>query len=138
MTYQMRIGVDVGGTFTDMVAFDDHSGRLQHFKCLTTPNDLCDCFFHAVSFALKSASPAESASIIHGTTIATNALFQGRTPVAGLITTSGFRDVLEIGRHFRRRLYDLFLDKPRVLIPRDRRLEVIERMDTLGVPVKEL
>jgi N-methylhydantoinase A/oxoprolinase/acetone carboxylase beta subunit len=134
----MRVGVDIGGTFTDVVAIDPESGQLLIFKGLITPEDLSSCFLEALQ-AVNRGQPGQEFAIVHGTTVATNALLQGSEHVVGMITTTGFRDVLEIGRHFRRRLYDLFLDKPRPLIPACLRLEVEERKDSKGqtlVPLK--
>src|SRR5580698_4808249 len=106
----MRVGVDIGGTFTDLVAVDPVTGRLLVFKCLTTPEDLSRCFLAALAFANRER-PGEEFSVVHGTTVATNVLLQGGDHAVGMLTTAGFRDVIEIGRHFRRRLYDLFLEK---------------------------
>jgi N-methylhydantoinase A len=106
----MRVGVDIGGTFTDLVAVDSVTGRLLVFKCLRTPEDLSGCFLAALAFANRQR-PGEVFAVVHGTTVATNALLQGGDHPVGI------PDVTEIGRHFRRRLYDLFLEKPRPLIP---------------------
>ncbi len=127
----MRIGIDIGGTFTDLVAADEETGRLIVFKCLTTPDDLSRCFIEVAEFVTQE-HPGEKFTVVHGTTVATNALLQGGDHPVGMITTAGFRDVLEFGRHFRRRVYDLFLQKPQVLIPRDLRMEVIERENSKG------
>ena len=134
----MRVGIDIGGTFTDLVAVDPNSGELFVFKRLTTPEDLSHCFLEALQFANRER-PGQEFSVVHGTTVATNALLQGGDHAVGMITTAGFQDVIEIGRHFRRRLYDLFLDKPRPLIPAGLRLGVEERKDSRGetvVPLK--
>src|SRR5207244_3162748 len=86
-----------------------------------------------VSRALEGhCDRAEVREVVHATTVATNALLEGKTARLGMITTAGFRDVLEIGRHFRRDLYNLFLQKPPVLVPRERRLEVAERVGVDG------
>lgn len=133
----MRVGIDIGGTFTGVVTADERSGDLVLFKCLTTPEDLSRCFFTALDFAIKELAP-ECLSVVHGTTVAANALLEHAESPVGMLTTSGFRDVLEIGRHFRRRIYDFFLEKPRVLVPRDLRLEVIERKDASGTTITPL
>jgi N-methylhydantoinase A len=130
----MRVGIDIGGTFTDIVAVDPDSGHLLVSKRLTTPEDLSRCFLEALQLVNRER-PGHEFAVVHGTTVATNALLQGGNHAVGMIATAGFRDVIEIGRHFRRRLYDLFLDKPRPLIPACLRLEVQERKDSMGETV---
>src|SRR5215212_6758745 len=107
-----RVGVDSGGTFTDVCLFEETTGHVEVWKVSSTPDD---------------PSP-DIAYFGHGTTVATNALIQHRGVRTGLITTDGFRDLLEIGRQKRPDLYDLQADKPPVLVPRDLRLEVPERV----------
>src|ERR1700681_1601209 len=124
-----RVGVDSGGTFTDLCLFDDATGRVQVWKVNSTPGDPSLGIATGVIEALARVDTAPSliAFFGHGTTVATNALIQHRGARTGLITTDGFRDLLEIGRQKRTALYDLSVDKPLPLVSRDLRLEVPER-----------
>ena len=119
----MRVGVDSGGTFTDICLFDDVTGRIVVWKVASTPDDPSRGIADGVAegLALVEAPPASVDYFGHGTTVATNALIQHRGVRTGLITTDGFRDLLEIGRQKRPDLYDLQADKPPVLVPRDLR-----------------
>ncbi len=125
-----RIGVDSGGTFTDVCLFDDTSGRVEVWKVPSTPDDPSRGIAQGVEEGVQrvGAKPADAAYFGHGTTVATNALIQHRGVPTGLITTAGFRDLLEIGRQKRPDLYDIQADKPPVLVARDLRLEVPERV----------
>ncbi len=126
----MRVGVDSGGTFTDVCLIDDATGRITVWKVASTPDDPSRGIARGVREALAQdgARAADIGYFGHGTTVATNALIQHRGAKTGLITTDGFRDLLEIGRQKRPALYDLQADKPPVLVPRDIRLEVPERV----------
>ena len=137
-----RVGVDSGGTFTDVCLFDDATGQLAVWKVPSTPDDPSRGIADGVAQALsrQDASPAAVGYFGHGTTVATNALIQHRGARTGLITTDGFRDLLEIGRQKRPDLYDLQADKPPTLVPRERRLEVPERVrhdGTVEIPLDE-
>jgi N-methylhydantoinase A len=125
-----RIGVDSGGTFTDICLFDDATGTVAVWKVPSTPSDPSSGIAAGLTEAIGrvGAAPQAIAYFGHGTTVATNALIQHRGAPTGLITSSGFRDLLEIGRQKRPDLYDIQVDKPPVLVPRDRRLEVPERI----------
>lgn len=125
-----RIGVDSGGTFTDVCLFDDATGRVEVWKVPSTPDDPSRGIAQGVAegVARVGATPQEIGFFGHGTTVATNALIQLKGVRTGLITTEGFRDLLEIGRQKRPDLYDLQADKPEVLVTRDLRLEVKERV----------
>ncbi len=125
-----RVGVDSGGTFTDVCLFDDASGRVAVWKVSSTPDDpsLGIATGVAEAIARVDAVPDTIGYFGHGTTVATNALIQHRGARTGLITTDGFRDLLEIGRQKRPDLYDLMVDKPVPLVSRDLRLEVPERL----------
>jgi N-methylhydantoinase A len=125
-----RVGVDSGGTFTDVCLFDDATGRVMVWKVASTPDDPSRGIADGVAQGTSKvdATPAAIGYFGHGTTVATNALIQHRGVRTGLITTAGFRDLLEIGRQKRPDLYDLQIDKPPVLVPRDLRLEVPERL----------
>ncbi|WP_323010819.1 hydantoinase/oxoprolinase family protein [Paracoccus sp. (in: a-proteobacteria)] len=129
-----RIGVDSGGTFTDVCLFNDTSGEVTIWKVSSTPDDPSRGITQGVSEGLErvSATADEVDFLGHGTTVATNALIQGRGVKTGLITTDGFRDLLEIGRQKRPDLYDLQADKPETLVARDLRLGVVERMRADG------
>jgi N-methylhydantoinase A len=137
-----RIGVDSGGTFTDVCLFDDATGALAVWKVASTPGDPSSGIAAGVAEALaRSDAPAAAVAYFgHGTTVSTNALIQHRGARTGLITTDGFRDLLEIGRQKRPDLYDIHADKPPVLVSRDLRLEVPERLrhdGSVEIPLDE-
>lgn len=123
-----RVGVDAGGTFTDICLFEEESGTIRVTKVSSTPGDPSLAITRGVAEILAQAGEGEVAYFAHGTTVATNTLIQGRGAATGLITTAGFRDILEIARQRRPDLYDLQTDKPEPLVRRDRRLEVGERV----------
>jgi N-methylhydantoinase A len=125
-----RVGVDSGGTFTDVCLFEDESGRIEVWKVSSTPDDPSRGIAQGVEEGVAGAGAAvgDVGYFGHGTTVGTNALIQHRGVPTGLITTEGFRDLLEIGRQKRPDLYDLQADKPPVLVARDLRLEVPERV----------
>ncbi|WP_342364229.1 hydantoinase/oxoprolinase family protein [Terrarubrum flagellatum] len=125
-----RIGIDSGGTFTDVCLFDDESGRVEVWKVPSTPDDPSRAIARGTEegVARVGASPSQVAYFGHGTTVATNALIQHRGARTGLITTEGFRDLIEIGRQKRPDLYDLQADKPPPLATRDVRIGVAERL----------
>jgi N-methylhydantoinase A len=123
-----RIGVDSGGTFTDVCLFDEVTGGMYVWKVPSTPRDPSEAIADGIERALEQYGQGPVTYFGHGTTVATNALIQGRGVATGLITTEGFRDLLEIARQKRPSLYDLQCDKPEPLVPRRRRLEVAERL----------
>jgi N-methylhydantoinase A len=135
-----RVGVDSGGTFTDICLLDEETRRVEVWKVPSTPDDPSLGIADGVEQALRRAQgetpatpPAASVAYIgHGTTVATNALIQHKGVKTGLVTTDGFRDLLEIGRQKRPDLYDLQADKPLTLVPRALRLEVPERVRHTG------
>jgi N-methylhydantoinase A len=133
-----RVGVDSGGTFTDVCLFDEASGKVEVWKVPSTPDDPSRGIAEGVEQGMRRVTsdatlPAGAIAYFgHGTTVATNALIQHRGVRTGLVTTDGFRDLLEIGRQKRPDLYDLQADKPLTLVPRDLRLEVPERVDHTG------
>ena len=134
----VRIAIDIGGTFTDLVVITD-AGQVWTAKLLTTPADPSGGFMAVLGRAFEhDAAYRQVRELVHATTVATNAMLEGRTAKMGMITTAGFKDVLEIGRHFRRDIYNLLLEKPPVLIPRQRRLEVSERLGADGAVVTPL
>ncbi len=139
----MQIGVDIGGTFTDIVALGA-DGRLVLTKVPSTPKDLLEGTAHAVRrvLALAEASPADVARFVHGTTVATNAVLEHKGAVTAVLATEGFEDILELGRQKRSRMYDLDMDPetPTFLAPRRRRVGIRERLDARGqvlVPLDE-
>lgn len=125
-----RIGVDSGGTFTDVCLFNEESGEVVIWKVSSTPDDPSRGITQGVADGMERVGiGADEVSYVgHGTTVATNALIQGRGVRTGLITTGGFRDLLEIGRQKRPDLYDLQAEKPEVLVERNMRLGVSERV----------
>ncbi|MCY3755496.1 MAG: hydantoinase/oxoprolinase family protein [Alphaproteobacteria bacterium] len=135
-----RIGVDIGGTFTDVAVLDEESGRAGIAKVLTTPRDFGAAVIDGIRTALGEygIDPASVSLVSHATTIVTNALLEAKGADVALITTEGFRDVLELRRSARADLYDLFQNAPAVLVPRRRRFEVAERIDAQGEIVAPL
>jgi len=127
---QLRLSADVGGTFTDVAAFDEATGELKLGKTLTTPARLVDGIETGVSKA--GASFRAARLFLHGTTIAINTILERSGAPCALITTQGFRDIYEIGRVNRPESYNLFFRRHAPLIERDRRYEVRERMDSAG------
>ncbi|WP_214410976.1 hydantoinase/oxoprolinase family protein [Sphaerisporangium fuscum] len=132
------IGVDVGGTFTDLVAYDAASGEIRVGKQPTTPRAPELGVLAAVDAAAGDGLLARCSYLVHGTTVGLNALLERRGATVGLITTEGFRDVLEIRRGDRADPYDLFWTPPPPLVPRRLRREVRERVAHDGAPVREL
>ena len=133
----LTVGIDVGGTFTDLLAVDGKAGTVKLAKVATTPDNQAIGFM--ASLAAAGAEPAQLQAVVHGTTTTTNALLERKIAKVGLITTKGFRDVLELGRRTRPQPYGL-RGTFRPLIEREYRLEVPERMDADGkelVPLDE-
>jgi 5-oxoprolinase (ATP-hydrolysing) len=129
-----RIGFDIGGTFTDFILLDTARAEIRLHKCLTTPRDPSIGALAGLTDLLAAAglTPTDITDIIHGTTLVTNALIERIGARLGLITTAGFRDILEMGTEQRYDIYDLFLQFPAPLVPRRDRLEVPERIDRDG------
>ena len=137
-----RVAIDIGGTFTDVVLVDGSTAARTTGKVLTTPADPSDGFFRALDLALAGAGLDIDAcrSVLHATTVATNAVITRTGGPAALIATEGFRDVLEIARQIRHDLYDLRTTKPAPLVPRPWALEVRERLrydGTVLLPLDE-
>ena len=132
-----RVGVDVGGTFTDVFSFDGASGRFEIAKVASTPGAQADGFMSGIH---ASGAPAASIeTVVHGTTVATNAILERKGAKCGLVATRGFRDALELGRRTRPRNWGL-AGSFEALIPRELRLDVTERMDAQGrvvIPLDE-
>ncbi|MBC3190811.1 hydantoinase/oxoprolinase family protein [Pseudonocardia sp. C8] len=134
-----RLGVDTGGTFTDVCLFDEDSGTFTITKVASTPHDPGEAVLAGVRRILERAGAGVDGigHFAHGTTVATNALLQGRGARTGLLTTEGFADLLELARQRRPKLYDQTARKGDPLVPRHRRLEVTERVrhdGTVAVP----
>ena len=134
-----RVGVDSGGTFTDICLFEEEQGSVEVWKVSSTPDDPSRGIAQGVDEGMRRVvpdagdQPAASVSYFgHGTTVATNALIQHKGVPTGLVTTDGFRDLLEIGRQKRPDLYDIFADKPPTLVDRNLRLGVAERVRHTG------
>ena len=139
MEQPYRLGVDIGGTFTDVVLTTD-SGGLAVRKILSTPEDYAKGVIAGARAALADlgVTAAGSSEVVHATTVATNAILERAGARCVLITTAGFRDVLEIGRLRIPELFNLFYDKRPVLVPRDRIIEVEERINHRGEVVTSL
>src|SRR5207237_1413816 len=134
------LGIDIGGTFTDVVVYDHDTGRQWSRKVLTTHDDPVRAVVTGVAATLADGplEPREFTRVVHATTLFTNALIERRGAVTGLITTEGFRDTLEIGRERKFELYDLNTAKPEPLVPRNLRLEVRERLRADGAVERRL
>ncbi|MGD9066267.1 MAG: hydantoinase/oxoprolinase family protein, partial [Desulfobacterales bacterium] len=135
-----RLGCDIGGTFTDFVLVNDDTGEFTINKCLTTPGDPSDAVEEGVRQLLERAPGfmAQLEEVIHGTTLVINAIIERKGARTGLITTRGFRDVLELGRELRYDAYDIFAEYPLPLVPRSRRHEVSERIAVDGRVIRDL
>lgn len=135
-----RLGVDIGGTFTDATLVDESTGRLWNAKVSSTPADPSQGFLIVTQQILDRAglAPETLRYVVHATTVATNAIIEGKVAPTALITTEGFRDILEIARQIRPSLYDTQFEKPTPLVPRDRCFGVRERLDASGAVVTPL
>src|SRR6059058_3175652 len=135
-----RIGVDIGGTFTDLVVFDDATGSLAVGKTLTTPRDPSQAVETLVLEALEREGVAIGSvqQLIHGTTLVTNAIIERTGSHTALLATLGFRESIEIGRENRYELYDLMLEMPQPLVPRYLRFGVPQRTLADGTTLQEL
>ena len=145
----LRVGIDIGGTFTDFVIFNPHSGEITTFKRPSTPHDPAQAVLEGLERISRQLPEDRNPSalahgnipritIIHGSTVATNALLERKGSSAALITTRGFRDVLQIGRQNRPELYNFASQPMEPLIPAELRLEVDERVDRFGEALVEL
>ncbi len=127
----LRIGIDIGGTFTDFVIYDSASQQIQTFKLPSSPENPAIAVLNGLK-KIYAEKRTQEATIIHGSTVATNALLEHKGARAALITSRGFRDVLQIGRQDRPALYDLFADPTPPLIPAELRFELDERVSHTG------
>jgi N-methylhydantoinase A len=130
----VRVAIDIGGTFTDATLIDEETGGVAIAKVLTTPSDPSEGFMQAVERALREGDvqAAQVNFVVHATTVATNAIIEGKIARSGFVTTDGFRDLLEIARQVRPTLYDTQFEKPPPLVPRDRAVVVKERLGPAG------
>ncbi|MCS6924733.1 MAG: hydantoinase/oxoprolinase family protein, partial [Candidatus Binatia bacterium] len=135
-----RVGVDIGGTFTDIFLLAEGGGTMAISKVLTTPRDPAVAVVEGLRDLLveQGIAPAAVHHLVHGTTLITNAIIERKGAKTGLITTKGFRDALEIGRERRYDIYDISLENPEPLVPRFLRREVNERLDNTGNVVTPL
>jgi N-methylhydantoinase A len=135
-----RIGIDIGGTFTDVAMVEEESGRIGIAKVPTTPRDFGQGVIDGIRQGLSenAIDPADVVLLSHATTVVTNALLEHKGAKCGFIATRGFRDLLELRRSSRPDLYDLFQDGPAILVPRRYRWEITERVDAQGEVVTPL
>lgn len=135
-----RLGVDIGGTFTDATLVDERTGRVWVAKVSTTPRDPSLGFAAVAERILRDAGVegGEVRTVVHATTVATNAIIEGEMARIGFVTTEGFRDLLEIQRQVRPSLYDVHFEKPRPLVPRNRCFGVRERLGPDGTVLRKL
>ena len=133
----LRIGIDIGGTFTDFVIYAPAAETIRTFKLLSTPADPAEAVLQGLS-RIQEEAPQTRLSIIHGSTVATNALLERKGAAIALVTTRGFGDVLQIGRQNRPALYDFFADPLPPLVPAGLRFEVNERVDHEGNVLTDL
>jgi N-methylhydantoinase A len=137
-----RIGVDIGGTFTDFALFDVRGARMSVHKQLTTPQDPSEAVIEGIDTLLKreSIAIADVSDVVHGTTLVTNAVIERKGAVTGMLATAGFSDILDMGFERRYDLFDLRVKYPPPLVPRRLRLEVAERVrfdGTVETPLDE-
>ena len=136
---EFRIGVDIGGTFTDIVAVNQKNGIQFNGKVLTTPKDPSEAVLSGVKDIIKTNNiDPKNCRIIHGTTLVANALIERKGVKTALLTTQGFKDVLEIGREWRYDLFSLDLEMPSPIVPRHLRFEIEERINFKGEIIKSL
>ncbi|MFM7419880.1 MAG: hydantoinase/oxoprolinase family protein [Alphaproteobacteria bacterium] len=130
MSAPLSLGIDIGGTFTDLVVLDPSDGRAIIWKESTTPDDPARGTMLGLQHLLKKGNiaPGSIGRVVHATTLFTNALIERKGALTGLLTTAGFADVLEIGRERKYELYDLFLEMPKPLVARPLRREAYERL----------
>jgi len=135
-----RIGIDVGGTFTDGVLIDEKTGKIFTSKVLSTPRDPSIGFLESMDLIIKQyeIDPTAIWLVVHGTTVATNSIIERKVSKSALIVTKGFKDILEIAFQIRPKLYDVFVEKPKPLIPRNLCFEIFERIGPDGEIINNL
>jgi N-methylhydantoinase A len=136
----MKLGIDIGGTFTDLVLLDSKTSILYFGKTLTTYPDPTLGILNGVNELLQqhNKSIKEVTTLVHGTTLVTNAVIERKGAITALLTTKGFEDVLEIGREMRYDIYDIFITMPKPLVPKELRKGVQERVDKNGKVLQKL
>ena len=136
----LKIGADIGGTFTDLILIDDSGKTFQIGKVLTTPDHPDDAVLRGIEqvLAQTGVEPGDVSHVVHGTTLLTNALIERKGARTALITTAGFRDAIEIAREHRFDMYDLYMHRPEPLAPRFLRFELNERLLVDGTVRKPL
>jgi N-methylhydantoinase A len=136
----MKLGIDIGGTFTDLVLLNEADHKIYFGKTLTTyPDPTLGIISGIHEITAKNSLPiTDITSIVHGTTLVTNAIIERKGAKTGLLTTKGFEDVLEIGREMRYDIYDIFITMPKPLIPSALRVGIDERMNNSGQIIKSL
>lgn len=137
-----RIGVDIGGTFTDFALYDARGSKMAIYKCLTTPRDPSEAVLDGVKalIARENVGIADVTDVIHGTTLVTNAVIERKGAVTGMLVTAGFGDIMDMGFERRYDLFDLRIKYPAPLVPRRLRIEVPERVrfdGTVETPLDE-
>ena len=134
------LGIDIGGTFTDIVAYDQESGRIVKAKELTTPDDPSRGVITCIRNLLGAdgMSAGDFSRMVHATTLFTNSIITRDGAKTGMLTTAGFRDAVEIGRERKFELYDVFITKPDPLVPRHLRAEIPERMGPDGTVLTQI
>jgi len=135
-----RLGIDIGGTFTDLVLVNDEDHKIYFGKTLTTYPDPTLGIISGVDEILNTHDKniCEVKGIVHGTTLVTNAVIERKGAVTGLVTTKNFEDVLEIGREMRYDIYDIFITMPKPLVPGDLRVGVTERVNHIGQIIQKM
>jgi len=138
MNHNYRLGIDTGGTFTDLCLFDESSGTFEVAKVSSTPKDPSEAVITGIKKLLgnHNIAPGQIRFLIHGTTVSTNALLEGKGAPTALITTEGFEDVLLIGRQSRPKLYDFWAKRPRPIVPRSLCYGISERILYTGEILK--
>jgi N-methylhydantoinase A len=132
----LSVAVDIGGTFTDLVAFDEVHGRVIQSKQLTTPHELSQGVWDCLTKA--GIAPRDAENFVHGSTIAINIAIEEKGAKTALVVTRGTRDVYKIGRQNRPEAYNFFFKRPVPLVPRSRTLEVNERLSAWGDVIQPL
>lgn len=132
--HHFSIGSDIGGTFTDIVLLDRTTGQVFLHKLLSTPDEPARAVLEGIRAAMQRFMPANAQidSVVHASTIANNLIFERKGAPIGLLTTAGFRDVIEMRRQERYDMYDIMLDLPEPLVPRRRRYGISERIASDG------
>ncbi len=136
----MKLGIDIGGTFTDLVLLDNSNGMLYFGKTLTTYPDPTLGILNGVNELLQqhNKSIKNVSTLVHGTKLVTNAVIERKCAKITLLTTKGFEDVLEIGREMRYDIYDIFITMPKPLVSRELRKGVQERVDKNGKVLEKI